>query len=253
MRAISLRDQRWLCSVLSVGCLTLLAAAPDRKQAAKLIDAIANRNKPPRLVKTRDGKPPLFPAEYDWKEEERVKRAIRKVAESMTPEVWEVLLEKADDKRYALTLKQLNGPGDDECAVGHWTVGQICREIAGKQLSDTYRKHLPRAETRPIGLLVGPYLGDLVAWRKKRKDKALYELQIEVCEMALAELAKVKEKEYDEGSPTKAQALWRIKAQIQTLRKTKRPVFAEAESAAWYPSYDPDDAKRYREKLEGKK
>src|SRR5262249_58899734 len=66
----------------------------DGKQAkalAKMIDALANRNRPPKLVPIEENGPrlPLFPANYDWKEHERVRTALGKVQREKTPEMWE--------------------------------------------------------------------------------------------------------------------------------------------------------------------
>jgi hypothetical protein len=54
-----------------------------------------------------------------------------------------------------------------------------------------------------------------------RKDKSLYQLQIEVCELALAELPKVTHFSKEQ----KDQARRAIEGQLDKLQRTKRPVF----------------------------
>src|SRR5262249_22557312 len=96
-----------------------------RKKLAMMIDALANRNQPPKLVDDGVGKLPLFPAKYDWKEYKRVMSALGKVNREKTPEMWEELLRRTGDQRYCLTLKW-----DEDHALGNRTVGTFCSHFA---------------------------------------------------------------------------------------------------------------------------
>src|SRR5260370_41401813 len=60
---------------------------------------------------------------------------------------------------------------------------------------------------------------DLSTWRKQRATKALYELQIEVCEKAIKALAKVERVPRTQ----KDRARKKIEAEIAKLKQTKRP------------------------------
>jgi hypothetical protein len=256
-RTMNATCARWVWPLLAIGSVALLAAGPPvsrRAKEAKMIDALASRNKAPRLIKLDKDEPgkrtdalPLFPANYDWKEQRRVEAALNKVAKETTREMWEELVKNLGDKRYSMTLKFAD---DDLCLVdSHWTVGEFCREIALHELREVWRRHLPTVHGRQIPLHGDGGYFELGAWRQKRKDKALFQLQIESCEWALAALTKVRERDFDEESPTKAQAMKRIKAEINSLRKTKRPVILECTPTPGLEFYTPKHARTCREMI----
>src|SRR5262249_2552141 len=99
-------------------------------------------------------------------------------------------------------------------------VGSICDWLAHARLIGAYWRHLPNNPLNPghrLFLNVG--IGDLSTWRKQRADKALYELQIEVCEKAIEALGKAKRVPQVE----KDRARKKIEAEIAKLKKTKKP------------------------------
>src|SRR5205807_236214 len=151
------------------------------------VAALVNRNKPPTLAsRGRDSLPGLvavYPENYDWKEEERVRTAIRELRDDTTTEVWDELVRRRDDQRYCVVIatEKLN-----DAKIR--TVGDVCSQLAYSKLTGMYRPHMPRRgpDTRPLT----PHLRDikdLGDWRKDRANKPLYELQIEVGEMTLRE------------------------------------------------------------------
>jgi hypothetical protein len=239
--------------LLALGCFTLLAAAPPRRatKEGRMIDALANRNKPPRLVKFRRGRDrdllPIFPADYDWKEQKRVVAALETVARVRTPEMWEEMLTKVDDDRYCLTVAY-HPPNECGEAEDNYSVGYFCRITVIRQLDDVCRRHLPRRASRPIIVDLGAdEITDLAAWRRKRKGKALYELQIEVCELYVANLPKVKRKDDDEVTALDVnRAIQRIKAEIRTLKKTKRADLPETDPLFMFELYNSDTAEKCR-------
>src|SRR5436309_12137254 len=83
-------------------------AQRDAEGPAKMVDAIVNRNKPPKLVdRPRDSLPQvaaLYPESYDWKEEERVRTAIRKLLHDTTAELWEELVRRREDPSYCIVI-----------------------------------------------------------------------------------------------------------------------------------------------------
>src|SRR5262249_29172500 len=135
-------------------------------------------------------------------------------------EVWDALVRSEGDKRYCLTVRDwIDNPKDR-------TVGSFCSELAHFRLCGVYLEHLPvdpikdgRRIRLPIS--IGDQIGDLAKWRAQRKDKAMYELQIEVCEAAIAALGKV------EGVPQKdvQAAKAAIEAEIRKLRESKKPIY----------------------------
>src|SRR5438105_110517 len=93
-----------LLCIIAFGSLVLPAAGPlpppPVTKERRMIDALANRNSPPPLLRWRKGpeRIPLFAANYDWEEQERVVAALKKAATQCTPEMWEELRRSADDK-----------------------------------------------------------------------------------------------------------------------------------------------------------
>jgi hypothetical protein len=250
--------RRWFHYALTLGGLTLLgavvlaegarkpAAKRDAKGPARMVEAIANRNKPPKLVWRRRGWPrkvALFPEGYDWKEDKRVLKALDELFRDRTVELWEELVrrEKKDDRRYCVTLVSSNC---EDARIE--SVGDVCSRLAYARLLDVFEQHLPDNPYKPGRISLKTGIENLAEWRKERAKKSLYQLQIEVCENALRELAKVEgvsEKE-------KAKARKKTEAEIKKLRETKKPVLVEYEGF-WHPDseyqYKPERAKRVRE------
>jgi hypothetical protein len=64
----------------------------DASRAAEMVDAIVNRNKPPKIVPWKGDFPSeaaLFPEDHDWKEETRARKAISRLEADQTEAVWE--------------------------------------------------------------------------------------------------------------------------------------------------------------------
>jgi hypothetical protein len=235
MHSAHARPGRWTgVTAVLVGLVLIpavvLGAAPggekpkaDAKRAAKqMVDAIVNRNKAPKVVKwpkwpggfTRQAA--LFREDYDWNEDARAREAISRLEEDRTEEVWEEMVRRTGDRRYAETVTSAK-TGDAYVR----TVGGICDEIAYSRLIGVFWKHLPEVEGKDgdekLGLDIG--IRDLAKWRKERAAKPLYELQIEVCEKTIKALAKVKRVPRAE----RARARKKIEAEIAKLKRTRRP------------------------------
>jgi hypothetical protein len=256
-----------VCCILALGALPRPAAGGDgpekptkakqtgpkdkvRESVAEMIDALGNRNEPPKLLDDARSKHrlPLFPDDYDWKEQARAGSAFGRIRREQTTEMWDELVRRMDDDRYCLTLMGTNGDG----CIGNYPVGYFCGELAYDWLVGVYEPHLPRDPARdgwPLRLYIGPIDVGLKKWRKERADKQLYELQIEVCEeaiQALEKAAKVPRREKD-------RARKEIEAEIATLKKTKRPIITGYRSDCPHPAYTEKDAKEVREYLAGKR
>jgi hypothetical protein len=231
MNSANARWRRWTGFTVIIGlALTpaVAGAAPEgekpkadaRRAAAKrMVDAIVNRNKAPKVVKWPDGfteRAALFPEDYDWKEDARAGEAISRLEKDETEAVWEEMVRRTGDRRYAEIVTSVKtGQAYLE------TVGSICNEIAYSRLIGVYWQHLPEVDGKDgqekVWVDVG--IGDLARWRKERSAKRLYELQIEVCEKAIKALAKEKGVPHAE----KERARKKIEAEIAKLKKTKRP------------------------------
>jgi hypothetical protein len=190
----------------------------------EMIDAMANDNPQPKIV--RNSWTALFPPGYDWDEETRARRAFIALAKVESEESWERLLRHLGDDRYAVTMADNGG------YPRNYTVGRLCFKIAYHRLHAGFEEDAPVNE---IGLPVRPRLDfgeSLSTWRADRAKRRLYELQIEVSQMALEEFDK---REYI-SEEAKRESRRKIEARIQKQRASKKPVFRELpfDGYEWY-------------------
>jgi hypothetical protein len=235
---------RWARSAVSVVGLILLGMFAlaeggggqprkrDAKAVAQLVEAIASPNKPPKLV---NGPGPFsqkmhqFPKDYDWKKQKQVYKALVKVYKDTSVEMWEELVRKTGDRRYSLTVTSQQSEDSE-----NRTVGDVCFGLAYDRLIGVFQVHMPPDPNHdgfPICLDDG--IENLRKWRNERKNKPLYQLQIELCKRALKELQKVK----DVSQAKKNKARKKIKAEIKKLRRTKHPVVFKSDpfGELWAP------------------
>lgn len=175
------------------------------------IDGLASKNNAPtipgRLASTNSVR---FPRNYDFKDQERVRKHFAKLANDPSEELWECLLAHRDDKRYAFTM------GYNSHLRRNYTVQSLCNWISSEQLMFVTRKYSqPDFDGRPKYLDVS--IDDLLKWREERAGKKLWELQLEMIE--LARQTAMKEESLDQ----KARELMfqEMDADIRKLRKEK--------------------------------
>jgi hypothetical protein len=212
-----------------------------------MVEDLANRNKPPKVVNI-GYRVPLFPKDYDWAEQDRVRAALVRLHKDTSEEVWEELVRRSDDRRYCLTVLDSGDRPWDR------TVGDFCGELAFRRLADPVCKHRPpesrRAPGEPpfVSYMTLDIKPGLLEWRKKRKDKAQYQLQLELCEQALAKLREDRDVPEDrKEAPRRG-----IEAEAANLREAKRPSFRELGEID-LDLCTPAFAERCREEIEGKK
>jgi hypothetical protein len=246
---------RWLLfGALAASTLCLLGeTAPGGEpqgvpeDPAKLISALATTNSPPKVVmldRGPEGSVPVFPKDFDWKEQERVFAALGRLARDTRMEVWDAALRSTGDRRYCLTVKDLiDNPKN--C-----TVGDFCWDVVSQHLCYVYLRHLPAHPTKNYYLFFLPDgVGPLDKWREQRKDKAMYELQIDVCEAAIAQLGK--EKDVSEKEVQKAKVA--IEAEIKKLRESKKPIYRAVLPLGEIDAYSPEDLPKIAERLKREK
>jgi hypothetical protein len=209
-----------ICYAATASSAPAQHADAKAKQAAKyqaMVESLANRNPAPEVVKLGYAKEPFFPRDHDWDEDHRVAIAFAAIVRDPSPELWEELVKREDDNRYSITMRD-NGPNAHNYSVAH-----LCGLMARQQLGFASRWHTdPDSHDRPdIYLDLG--LDDLAKWRAERAAKSLYELQLEVCERALATVNAAPE----DKVPGRAKPVIRktIHAWMEQLRRTKRPLF----------------------------
>lgn len=178
-----------------------------------LLDAIASRNLAPTIKGPSSG-PPLFGDEFDWSDYERVTKAITNL-ETHAEQEWPELLMHFEDKRYSTTTDDAGGGPHNYC------VGDICKRIVRKALTRGYIKHFHKGLSTEVHYHQIRYQAEdqeLREWCEERKAKRLYELQIEMCEWAVAKVMKSKYITDEERKPF----VDAVQAEIAELQKTKK-------------------------------
>jgi hypothetical protein len=213
-------------------------------RAAKLIDAIANANRQPKVVHRPKGRPDvvaLFPESYDWKEDQRVIHALDELYRDKTVAVWEQLVKSLDDRRYCIAVINQN---DEDTHVR--SVGDVCHLLAYARLAGVAEQHLPRIPGDDLGRRCWEdlHIDDLAGWRRKRSDKSVDQLQMEICDTAVREVLM---DDRISGESKKVTCI-RIEAQIRKLRKTKEPSFLGPTSFSGGDAvYTPNLARKVRD------
>jgi hypothetical protein len=206
-----------------------------------MVQSLVNRNAAPTLVRVPGGRMALFSDDYDWTEQARINKVLHVLNMEGREDLWEVLLEHSDDKRYAITVRY-----DREAS--NWSVGEVCTQLVIARLEGAYRQHLVESNNpsklASVDLRSGVDRTQLKQWREARKEKALYELQVEVCENALSDLRNV----HDASDTEKAQMRKKIEAEIRKLESSKQPVFLNLGNPE-LDLYTPELAKSVRERL----
>ena len=143
-----------------------------------MIDAMASRNRPPRLVPLGDATVPLFEKAYDWSEQQRVRRAMDAVARIRSDEAWWQLRERIHDGRYVLTAARGG-------VTRNFTLGAICSDILDSRLCLAFVSHLPSVP----GRLPASFQPEEEYWRHEAEWAArrapLYAMQAALCQRAI--------------------------------------------------------------------
>ncbi len=190
--------------------------------AQKLVTSLINRNPIPVTIRHAPDKDVLFSQHYDWLEYNRVVKAIC-VLSDHGEDAWPVMVEHLVDEHYCTSLWF---PCSSVDFSENETVGDICREIIMGWLWSGWRRHLTAGidggtAKVAFGILrngVVPRKNKpLQEWCQQRKDKKLYELQIEMCEGAISKIPKVPDLSNEERQLIGDSIL----ADIRSLRKSR--------------------------------
>lgn len=153
------------------------------------IDSLECHNKIPRIVNVGSGEA-RFDKNYDWSEYLRSLQLLKEMPKH-TPEIWPSLIHHFNDKRYVSTVATSSG------AKLNLTIGDACFELVRDTLTVPFMQSVPRSLNRKvIGAQLRPEFMDsrpsIRRWLETRKDKPVYELQIEMCEWAKKEMQATK-------------------------------------------------------------
>ena len=248
---------------LSIALLakTILSAADtqdnqpmDRRAIDAMIDSLANKNKQPVLVQVQTGigidHNPLFSDDYDWNEDERVRKIANELSHLDGEDLWWSLIAHLDDPRYAIAYG-FNGEPHIR------SVGVLCWDKAAIDFEWFFFHFAPRSDLdgrplRPFSVLRTP--SDLKDWLNSHKDVPLYKQQIELAELALKKLERELpsiEKYRHISDTEKADYIANVNKQMATLEETKTPILGHRPLLiGGCEFYDAKVAKEIREKYE---
>jgi hypothetical protein len=207
---------------------------PDTERIRQLdrkIEALASRNKEPRILCLYgNDEVPLFIDDYDWDEQARISGVLESLEKDKSDQMWWCLMNHLDDQRYALTG---NCNEFVEMTAYNFSVGSLCKHIAGKNLGEPYARYLPAEEWRFLSKSV--FHPQYEFWDHKEKwvGKPLYEIQIAVCQRAIEQMALAEgiTSAYGGLSPArtftaeeKAKFIEDVKKEIEQLQHNKKAI-----------------------------
>ncbi len=250
--------------------------ADATRDLGRLVDAVASRNKGPKLVNFGVWCYAIFDERFDWSDQKRVQEAVWTLSQDGSNGVFARLMEHIGDSRYSVTSEVMDPLAEN------WDVGTICRVMAREKLLCAYLQHLEPGKTQPYGgdstnvvpddatdFLPGelqtelhrpPQLrvcddGDMVVWYRTRKGVPLYKLQIEMCEWAIKTVGGAR----GVAEKPKKEFIAAVEKEVVAINESKRPAvdhsrFASPIGSKVYRFFDAEMARGHRERcLEAQK
>lgn len=217
------------------------AVSPEgAENIAKLFKALVTTNEKPFVYKSHSGyRMPVFPPSFDWEEYKRVIAAIdeleKRLAENVE-EVWPILVDHMCDPEYSFTV-------DAYDSAYNYSRGYVCYCLARSWVNGVYAGLMPM--DRPLYQYQAPHSMDpkaLQKWCRERRDKKLYEIQIEAGEWALSIIPT--ESEMDEEDQQRA--IKEIQKRIDRISKSKKPIAGKFFSVDVICPYSKEDAESFR-------
>ncbi len=203
----------------------VLASPPGGEQkptpdARAMVEALANRNPVPAIDPDHR---PVFAKNYNWPECSRAAHAFHALIDH-AEDAWPEMVAHLNDNRYSITYDADSSSG----YTRNWTVGDVCRKIIVGSLAGSYLQHvhtdkrsyyrLEKFLPDKRGSMIGKDI--LKAWCEERIAKRLYELQIEVCQWAVAEVEKGGFERVSKSE--RLEWIAAIKSEIERLKTSRR-------------------------------
>ena len=228
--------------------------APGQPVAA-LIDALASRNTPPRLVKAGEATVPLFDEAYDWQEQQRVRTALDAVMRDKCDDSWWPLRAKIHDDRYVLTATRGG-------VTKNFTVGELCSDLVDARLCLSFTSRLPLVP----GRLPASFRPEQEFWQHEaewsKECKPLFAMQAALCERALQQWEAIRAtvpgsdgQAHIYTADEKARYVAGLKKEIATRNETQQAACEEVitpylPAPSGWDGFDADRAKEMREDYE---
>ena len=203
------------------------AQHPPEQRLESLLAALASRNPPPAIDRRGPVAVAVFPATYDWDEQQRVRLAVDAVLRADPDAIWWLLREHAADDRYVFTASR----GHD---VRNFTVGQVCGDLADARLCLGFTRRLPLVPGRfPESFHPErEFLRHAASWRAARMP--LFAMQSAVCEAAIRDWEGVEATEpgadgrsHRFSAEEKSRYVAALRAEIDELARTRRAACEE--------------------------
>ncbi len=232
--------------------LRLSAGTDPYEPLEALIDAVASRNKPPKLIALGDATIPLFADDYDWREQQRVRSAIEAVLRTKSDDLWWRLRTHRSDERYVLTATRGG-------VAKNFTLGALCCDIVDARLCLGFTAHLPSVP----GRLPGTFRPEQEYWQHEaqwaRERTPLYAMQAALCQRAIEQWAAVQGTSPGSGGQAhiytadeKARFVAALKKEIAERNQSKKALYEEVvvpllPAPSGWEGVDAESAKQARE------
>ena len=208
-----------------------------------MVEALANHNPVPHVVRTLGRCYPVFAKNFDALEDARAWKAFHSLIDR-AEDAWQEMVAHLDDGRYCTTAYDAT-EGDYPDTL---TVGRACQEIIVGYLTEGYLHHLHLDKMGYARMQMREVTSDrkkLKAWCAERSTKHLYELQVEMCQWAISELEKGGFGE-EVPTPTLLERVAAVKSKIESLRASKKALHFHGfgESMAPYTRTKADELRR---------
>ena len=197
------------------------------KEFSDLIPTIASSNSTPMIHKENETLFATFAADYDWREQDRVRLAIDATMRADPDSTWWPLHNNRDDDRYVLTARR----GTE---VRNFTLGMLCGDLAYARLCLCFTRRLPLVPGR-LPDSFHPEFEFLRNEKQWRADgKPLFAMQSTLCKAAIKEWQHVEETKPGEDGRShrfsqeeKANYVRALQEEIEELTRTRRAACEE--------------------------
>jgi len=153
---------------------TAPAADVARDEWSTILQEMGNHNSPPPIHRPHHHRTAIYPANYDWSEQERIRNSWMHLLENARG-AFPALVEHLDDERYCLTMANVS----DE--TSNYTVAGICRITIAHVI-----EFLPGPQTYEVRFFYLPgQAADLKRWFEPRRQMSLADLQREYAETVI--------------------------------------------------------------------
>jgi hypothetical protein len=187
------------------------------------VNELATKNSPHIIY----GRPPREKARKGSihlpEESQRIHAKVRELAERCEF-VWRDLVSHLTDNRHCGVV------GMDAGYPRNWTVGDVCQELIGRSLSAPYYQHLPRTKRNYHRFYIPQFAKDraqLKQWCEERKNRKLYELQMEACEWAIHVIEAKNDFDPGLGEQQTRDVCNKIRTTLGELKRTRTAIDAE--------------------------